>query len=68
MLPCKEYDMHLSVEAHETLSLELTRDHALWTMATISRRDPSTMIRETARNTAQGGHSYRRRPSVACGT
>ena len=38
----KEFDTHLSVEEHETLRLELSHGHSLWTMATLSRRTFST--------------------------
>ena len=51
---------HMSVEERETLSLGLARGHSLRRMATVLGRAPSTVSRESARNTARG------RPYRAC--
>ena len=42
----------MSVEERETLSLGLARGHSLRRMATVLGRAPSTVSRESARNTA----------------
>jgi IS30 family transposase len=49
---------HLSDAERETLSLGLAQGHSLRTMAAVLARAPSTVSRESARNTARG-HSYR---------
>ena len=51
---------HLSAEERETLSLGLARGYSLRTMATVLGRAPSTVSRESARNTTRG------RPYRAC--
>ena len=51
---------HLSAEERETLSLGLTHGHSFRTMARVLGRAPSTVSRESARNTARG------RPYRAC--
>ena len=51
---------HMSPEERETLSLGLARGHSLRTMARVLGRAPSTVSRESARNTTQG------RPYRAC--
>ena len=51
---------HMSAEERETLSLGLARGHSLRTMATVLGRAPSTVSRESARNTTRG------RPYRAC--
>jgi IS30 family transposase len=50
----------MSAEERETLSLGLARGHSLRMMATVLGRAPSTVSRESARNTARG------RPYRAC--
>jgi transposase, IS30 family len=45
---------HMSPEERETLSLGLARGHSLRTMARVLGRAPSTVSRESARNTTQG--------------
>ena len=49
---------HLSAEDRETLSLGLTHGHSLRTMARVLGRAPSTLSRESTRNTTRG-HPYR---------
>jgi len=49
---------HLSAEERETLSLGLARGHSLRTMARVLGRAPSTVSRESVRNTVRG-HPYR---------
>ena len=49
---------HVSAEERETLSLGLAHGHSLRTMAREWGRAPSTVRRESARNTARG-HPYR---------
>jgi len=49
---------HLSDAERETLSLGLAQGHSLRTMAAVLARAPSTVSRESARNTARG-HPYR---------
>jgi transposase, IS30 family len=49
---------HMSAEERETVSPGLARGHSLRTMATVLGRAPSTMSRESARNTTRG-HPYR---------
>jgi transposase, IS30 family len=49
---------HMSAEERETLSLGLARGHSLRTMARVLGRAPSTVSRESARNTTRG-HPYR---------
>ncbi|MDQ1291584.1 MAG: hypothetical protein QG615_1393 [Nitrospirota bacterium] len=49
---------HMSAEERETLSLGLACGHSLQTMATVLGRAPSTLSRESARNTTRG-HPYR---------
>ena len=51
---------HMSAEERETLSLGLARGHSLRMMATVLGRAPSTVSRESARNTTRG------RPYRAC--
>ena len=51
---------HMSAEERETLSLGLARGYSLRTMATVLGRAPSTVSRESARNTTRG------RPYRAC--
>jgi transposase, IS30 family len=51
---------HLSAEDREPLRLGLAHGHSLRTMATVLRRAPSTVSRESARNTTRG------RPYRAC--
>ena len=51
---------HMSAEERETLSLGLARGHSLRMMATVLGRAPSTVSRESARNTVRG------RPYRAC--
>lgn len=51
---------HMSPEERETLSLGLARGHSLRMMARVLRRAPSTVSRESARNTTRG------RPYRAC--
>ena len=51
---------HLSAEDRETLSLGLAHGHSLRMMASVLGRSPSTVSRESARNTARG------RPYRAC--
>ena len=51
---------HMSAEERETLSLGLARGYSLRTMATVLGRAPSTVSRESARNTTLG------RPYRAC--
>ena len=58
-MPKKCYT-HLSAEDRETLSLGLTHGHSLRMMARALGRAPSTMSRESARNTTRG------RPYRAC--
>ena len=50
----------MSAEDRETLSLGLAHGHSLRTMARVLGRGPSTVSRESARNTARG------RPYRAC--
>lgn len=45
---------HMTVEERETLSLGLAQGRSLRTMATVLRRAPSTVSRESARNAAKG--------------
>ena len=54
----KQCYTHLSAEERETLSLGLTHGHSFRTMARVLGRAPSTVSRESARNTARG-HPYR---------
>ncbi len=49
---------HMSSEERETLSLGLAQGHSIRTMATVLGRAPSTLSRESARNTTKG-HPYR---------
>jgi IS30 family transposase len=49
---------HMSAEDRETLSLGLADGHSLRMMARVLGRAPSTISRESARNTARG-HPYR---------
>ena len=49
---------HMSAEDRETLSLGLAHGHSLRMMARVLGRAPSTISRESARNTARG-HPYR---------
>ena len=56
----KQYYTHLSAEDRETLSLGLAHSHSLRTIATVLGRAPSTVSRESARNTTRG------RPYRAC--
>ena len=58
-MPKKCYT-HLSAEDRETLSLGLTHGHSLRMMARVLGRAPSTVSRESARNTTRG------RPYRAC--
>ena len=51
---------YLSGEDRETLSLGQTHGHSLRTMATVLGRAPSTVSRESVRNTTRG------RPYRAC--
>ena len=51
---------HMSAEERETLSLGLACGHSLRTMARVLGRAPSTVSRESARNTTRG------RPYRAC--
>ena len=51
---------HMSAEERETLSLGLAGGHSLRTMARVLGRAPSTVSRESARNTTRG------RPYRAC--
>jgi len=44
---------HMSPEERETLSLGLARGHSLRTMARVLGRAPSTVSRESARNTTR---------------
>ncbi len=45
---------HMSAEDRETLSLGLAQGHSLRTMARVLGRAPSTVSRESARNTTRG--------------
>jgi len=45
---------HLSAEERETLSLGLTQGHSLRSMARVLGRSPSTLSRESARNSMRG--------------
>ena len=54
----KKYFTHMSVEERETLSLGLAQGHSLRTMVTVLGRVPSTISRESTRNTMKG-HPYR---------
>lgn len=56
-MPTKCY-AHLSAEDRETLSLGLAQGHSLRRMANVLGRAPSTISRESARNSMQG-RSYR---------
>ena len=56
----KQCSTHLSAEDRETLSLGLTHGHSRRTMARVLGRAPSTVSRESARNTTRG------RPYRAC--
>ena len=56
-MPTKCYT-HLSAEDRETLSLGLAHGHSLRMMASVLGRAPSTVSRESARNTTRG-HPYR---------
>ena len=49
---------HMSAEDRETLSLGLAHGHSLRMMARVLGRAPSTVSRESARNTTRG-HPYR---------
>ena len=49
---------HMTAEERETLSLGLAHGHSLRTMARVLGRAPSTLSRESARNTTRG-HPYR---------
>ena len=51
---------HMTAEERETLSLGLAHGHSLRTMARVLGRAPSTVSRESARNTTRG------RPYRAC--
>ena len=51
----KRSDRHMSAEDRETLSLGLAHGHSLRTMARVLGRAPSTVSRESARNTTRGG-------------
>ena len=51
---------HMSAEDRETLSLGLAHGHSLRMMARVLGRVPSTVSRESARNTTRG------RPYRAC--
>jgi IS30 family transposase len=51
---------HLSAEDRETLSLGLAQGHSLRRMARVLGRSPSTISRESARNSTRG------RPYRAC--
>ena len=56
-MPKRSY-RHMSAEDRETLSVGLAHGHSLRTMASVLGRAPSTVSRESARNTTQG-RSYR---------
>ena len=56
----KKYYTHLSAEDRETLSLGLAQGQSLRMMARVLGRAPSTVSRESVRNTPRG------RPSRAC--
>ena len=56
-MPKRSY-RHMSAEDRETLSLGLAHGHSLRTMARVLGRAPSTVSRESARNTTRG-HPYR---------
>ena len=56
-MPQRSY-RHMSAEDRETLSLGLAHGHSLRTMARVLGRAPSTVSRESARNTTRG-HPYR---------
>ena len=56
----KSCDTHLSAEDRETLSLGLTQGESLRALARVLGRAPSTLCRESARNTTRG------RPYRAC--
>jgi len=58
-MPKRSY-RHMSAEDRETLSLGLTHGHSLRMMARVLGRAPSTVSRESARNTTRG------RPYRAC--
>jgi len=58
-MPTKCY-AHLSAEDRETLSLGLAHGHSLRRMASVLGRSPSTISRESARNSTRG------RPYRAC--
>ena len=58
-MPTKGYT-HLSAEDRETLSLGLAQGHSLRRMARVLGRSPSTLTRESARNSTRG------RPYRAC--
>jgi len=58
-MPTKCYT-HLSAEDRETLSLGLAHGHSLRRMANVLGRSPSTLSRESARNSTRG------RPYRAC--
>ena len=49
---------HMSAEDRETLSVGLAHGHSLRMMARVLGRAPSTISRESARNTTRG-HPYR---------
>ena len=52
---------HMRAEEREPLSLGLARGHSLRMMATVLGRAPSTVSRESARNTAQAQAAARAR-------
>jgi len=56
-MPKRSY-RHMSAEDRETLSLGLAHGHSLRTMARVLGRAPSTVSRESARNTTRD-HPYR---------
>ena len=56
----KRSHRHMSAEDRETLSLGLAQGHSLRMMARVLGRAPSTVSRESARNTTRG------RPYRAC--
>jgi IS30 family transposase len=58
-MPKRSY-RHMSAEDRETLSLGLTHGHSLRTMTRVLGRAPSSVSRESARNTTRG------RPYRAC--
>jgi len=59
---------HMSPEERETLSLGLARGHSLRTMARVLGRAPSTVSRESARNTTRGRPQSRQHGTDAGGS